>query len=173
MGRSWGYFPYGKPSVFCRIRPQSTVVICTVYIFRSAWDILGRRLFGEKWGSSCFSGTEKIQIISHNFRLWRFCFSSSRVLGVSCEERNGVYLRCTAMNDRTKVTSVLKRLGIDFLKMFSGNYSYQGVETSLYTTRHVLIKSHWKRYVSLTLNLLRRDDDTVSFLILYWNKVLC
>lgn len=65
-----------------------------------------------------------------------------------------IYLRCTAMNDRTKVTSVLKRLGIDFLKMFSGNYNYQGVETSLYTTRHVLIKSHWKRYVSFTLNLL-------------------
>lgn len=63
-------------------------------------------------------------------------------MGVSCEERNGVYLRCTAVNDRTKVRCVLKRLGIDFLKMFFESYSYQGVETSLYTIRHVLIKSH-------------------------------
>lgn len=39
-------------------------------------------------------------------------------MGVSCEERNGVYLRCEAVNDRTKVRCVLKRLGIDFLKMF-------------------------------------------------------
>lgn len=26
--------PYGKPLAFCRIRPQSAVVLCTVYIFR-------------------------------------------------------------------------------------------------------------------------------------------
>lgn len=64
------------------------------------------------------------------------------MIGVSCEERNGVYLRCVAVNDRTKVRCVLKRLGIGFLKMFFESYSYQGVETSVYTIRHVLIKSH-------------------------------
>lgn len=53
-------------------------------------------------------------------------------MGVSCEESNGVYLRCMTMNDRTKVRCMLKKLGIDFLKMFFASYSYQGVETSLY-----------------------------------------
>lgn len=88
------------------------------------------------------------------------------MIGVSCEERNGVYLRCVAVNDRAKVRCVLKRLGIDFLKMFFESYSYQGVETSVYTIRHVLIKSHGKRRVNLTLNLLRRGEYTVGFLIL-------
>lgn len=93
-------------------------------------------------------------------------------MGVSCEERNGVYLRCEAVNDRTKVRCVLKRLGIDFLKTFFPSCSYQGTETSLYTVRHVLIKSQWKRYVSLTLNLLCRDNNTVNSLILQWKKVM-
>lgn len=55
------------------------------------------------------------------------------MMGVSCEERTGVYLRCLAMNDRTKVRCVLERLGIDFLKVFFESFSCQGAETTLYT----------------------------------------
>lgn len=94
-------------------------------------------------------------------------------MGVTCEERNGVYLRCMAVTDRTKVRCVWRRLGIDLLKVFFvESYSCWRAETSLYTIRHVLIKSHWKRYVSLTLNLLHRDYNTVSFLILHWHSVV-
>lgn len=90
-------------------------------------------------------------------------------MGVACEGRNGVYLRWEAVNDRTKVRCVLKRLGIDFLKTFFPCCRYQGAETSLYTVGNVLIKSV-KKIVSL--NLLWRDDNAVISLILHWKEVM-
>lgn len=100
--------PYRKPLAFCRIRQQSAVVLSTVSIFsitlRYFWveDYLGKT-----GGVPAFLVQKKNSNNPHNSRLWRFCFSSLPVMGVSCEERNGVYLRCKAVNDRTKVRCVL------------------------------------------------------------------
>lgn len=119
MGGSWGYpaltrsplcFAGGDHKALwwfaqCSFLDQSEIFWVEDYL-------------GKSGGVLAFLVQKKIQIISHNFRLWRFCFSSVHVMGVPCEERNGVYLRCTAVNDRTKVRCALRRLGIDFLKVF-------------------------------------------------------
>lgn len=90
-------------------------------------------------------------------------------MGVACEGRNGVYLRCEVVNDRTKVRCVLKRLGIDFLKMFFPSCRYQGAETSLYT---VGSQKSVKKICQSPSHLLCRDDNAGISLILHWKKVM-
>lgn len=161
MGRSWGYSALtGSPRHFAGLDHKVLWCLAQCICLESPWDIFGWKIIWEKLGEFLlFWCRKKNSNNPHNFRLWRFCFSSSPVMGVSCEERNGVYLRCEAVNDRTKVRCVLKRLGIDFLKMFFPGCSYQGAETSLYT-----LDMFWSK--------VSEKDMSVSLLISYAEMII-